>query len=114
MRRRRHDMVASVRGGVPIVACGCGRGDNVIPVAAPLQHSGVLFLVGHTDDDMIFMQPELLDALRTDSTTTVYATTAGPNGSDRHLFESAKIAYGSVVGSTRWDCGLLELADVTV
>lgn len=100
-----------------ILACACvaACGDNLEPVAPPLVHSDTLFLVGHPDDDMIFIAPELQHTLREGgSTTTVYATTAGPHGSNPLLLEAAKVAYGSVVGSSAWDCGLLELGGVQV
>jgi hypothetical protein len=95
---------------VSLSACG----DNLVAVAPPLEHSDTLFLAAHFDDDIIFMQPALLNALREGATTTVYATTAGPNGTDRDLFEASKVAYGALVGSMEWECGLLALGDANV
>src|SRR5512146_2542851 len=93
------------------VACG----DNVVPVGPPLTHSDTLFLAAHEDDDMIFMQPELLRALgEGKATTTVYATSAGPHGRGIGHFEAAKMAYAAIVGSHDWDCGMTELGTITV
>jgi len=88
-----------------LVACG----DNIHPVAPPLEHADTLFFAAHPDDDMIFMQPEVLHALATGSVTTVYATTASPSGVDRHLYESTLVAYGMATGSSDWECGSLSL-----
>ncbi|MBL0214252.1 MAG: PIG-L family deacetylase [Myxococcales bacterium] len=90
-----------------LVVAGCG--DNLTPVGPAMEPASTLFLVAHPDDEMIFMQPQLLDALHAGSVTTVYATTAGPDGVDHHLFEAAKTAYGAIVGSSAWDCGSLDL-----
>lgn len=99
--------------GAVTLAAACG--DNFVPVGPPLAHSGTLFLAAHEDDDMIFMQPELLQALGAGSaTTTVYATTAGPHGRGIGIFEAAKMAYGSMVGSHDWDCGMIPLGTITV
>ncbi|HSD88316.1 MAG TPA: hypothetical protein VLB44_12400 [Kofleriaceae bacterium] len=96
-----------------IAACGCG--DNlVLPVGPPLAHSDTLFLVAHPDDDMIFMQPELLTRLREEATTTIYVTTTGPRATSHGLFEAAKVAYGEVAGSSDWECGLLEIDAIVV
>jgi hypothetical protein len=98
-----------------LVACG----DNIVPSGPsgppgpPLQHSETLFLGAHDDDDFIFMEPELVMRLTTGSSTTIYATTSGPNGPDLHLMEAAKVAYGSTVGSFEWDCGTIEIGPIT-
>ncbi len=94
---------SSIAGWLALSACG----DNTAPpIGPPLAHADALFLVAHPDDEMIFMQPELLRALGAGSVTTVYATTAGPDGVDRHLFEATLVAYG---GAAAWDCGALDL-----
>lgn len=103
-----------MRAWLVFVGCVAACGDNVVENAPPLERSETLFLGAHQDDDMIFMQPELLHALRDGSTTTVYATTLGPDGRDLSVFEAAKVAYGSVVGSTAWDCGMLAIGDIYV
>lgn len=81
----------------------------------PLAHSDTLFLAAHEDDDMIFMQPELVSRLsQGGSTTTIYASTAGPEGRGRFIFYSARVAYGKLAGSNAWDCGTIPLGTITV
>ena len=98
-------LAAELVAAATLGACG----DNLRQAEVPLPHADVLFLVAHPDDDMIFMQPELLAALQAGSVTTIYATTAGPDGANRELFESTLVAYGATVGSSAWDCGELHL-----
>ncbi len=90
------------------IACG----DNTVPIGPPLERANALFLAAHPDDDFIFMQPELLQRLSTGSTVTVYATTAGPDGVDLHLFEAAKIAYSAMVGTSTWQCGRVAIGAI--
>jgi hypothetical protein len=107
--------VQSWIGWIVIGACASACGDNDIPIAPPLAHSDTLFLAAHEDDDMIFMQPELVGRLaRGESTTTVYASTAGPDGRGRFVFYSAMVAYGKLAGSDAWDCGQLPLGTIVV
>jgi len=100
--------------GTLLVAPACG--DNIVPaVGRPLEHSDTLFLAAHEDDDMIFMQPELLAQLgQGASTTTIYATTAGPDGRGQGIFDAARMAYGTIAGSQAWDCGELPLGSIVV
>jgi len=100
--------------GTLAFASACG--DNTIPpVGAPLEHSDTLFLGAHEDDDLLFMQPELLARLRQGaSTTTIYATTAGPSGRGAGILDAAKMAYGKIAGSQAWDCGQIQLGTIVV
>src|SRR5664280_189799 len=87
-----------------MLAGACG--DNIHPVGPPLTHSDTLYLGAHEDDEMIFMQAELVHRLQQGaSSTTVYATTAGPQGRGPGIFDAAKVAYGQIVGSQAWECG---------
>jgi hypothetical protein len=96
-------------------ACACACGDNTHPVGVPLAHSDTLYLAAHEDDEMIFMQAELVHRLDNGaSSTTVYATTAGPDGRGPGIFDAAKVAYGEIVGSQAWDCGPISLGTITV
>ena len=94
-----------------VVLAGCGvdppplDGPPVVPAES-------LFVIAHFDDDMIFMQPELVDALRSGSVTTVYVTSGDPKYGDARAernFGAARIAYTSVLGSSNFDCGYLLL-----
>jgi hypothetical protein len=93
-----------------LVASGCG--DNTFATGEPIGHADVVLFGAHTDDDMIFMQPELLDAVRGRSIATVYFTVGdavkGP-GLARGLLHASKTAYAAMVGGGRWDCGYVEL-----
>jgi hypothetical protein len=96
-----------------VMACACG--DNIEPVGVPLAHSDVLLLAAHEDDDMIFMQPELLTRIGEGSSiTTIYATTSGPEGRGPGVLRSATLAYGKIAGSQAWDCGPIALATIAV
>jgi len=94
---------------VLVAACG----DNIDPIAPPLAPSDVVFFAAHPDDEMIFMQPAVLDALPR-SLTVIYATTAGAKGVDQHLYDSTMVAYGKEVAAFGWDCGALDLGVGTV
>jgi hypothetical protein len=100
-----------------ILACTCSAafacGDNTVPIGPPFAHGDTLFLAAHPDDDMIFMQPELSRRLREGSSTTIYATTAGPSGVNRALLEAAKVAYGAAAGSSAWECGQVPIGTIT-
>ncbi|MBA3457913.1 MAG: PIG-L family deacetylase [Deltaproteobacteria bacterium] len=96
------------RAGWVVVASLVGCGDNLTTVGPPVERADTLLVVAHPDDDLIFMQPELLLALRAGTSTTVYVTTAGA-GRATFLFAAARTAYGAVAGSQDWECGTLEL-----
>ena len=104
-----------MRSAAPVaIACMLAAcGDNIVPLGLPLVHSDTLFLGAHDDDDFIFMEPDLAARLGTGSSTTIYATTAGPAGPDLHLMDAAKVAYGATVGSFDWDCGTIVLGPLT-
>jgi hypothetical protein len=93
-----------------VLACG----DNTVPVGPPLAHSDLVFWAAHPDDDMIFMQPELLRQLGSGSLTTIYATTAGLDGVDLNRFEAAKFAYGAAYQAQDWECGDINVSTLTV
>ena len=99
---------------VCLVACG----DNTPAIGPPLAQSDTLLVVAHTDDDEIFMQPELVRALQSGgSLTTLFVTTGDPIHGDAHalsLFDSAMVAYGAITGSQDWDCGYLTIADAPI
>jgi hypothetical protein len=98
---------------LPLALAACG--DNIFPVGVPLTHSDALFLAAHEDDDMIFMQPELLRRIADGSSiTTVYATSAGPDGRGPKIFPAATVAYGRMAGSDAWDCGVIPLGTIEV
>lgn len=105
---RRRCLLAGLVAG--LAAAGCGDnlpGPGIGPPFAPAE---TLIVIAHFDDDMIFMQPELRQAIASGSLTTVYVSSGDPihgNASAQHTFEAAMTAYESVAGSSDWDCGYL-------
>ncbi|MFT3696953.1 MAG: PIG-L family deacetylase [Kofleriaceae bacterium] len=100
---------------VLLAACG----DNEVPIDGPdLAVSQHLIVVAHTDDDEIFMQPELADWLHgTDSVTTVFVATGDPIKGNAHMqmsFDSSLMAYGAAAGSQAWDCGYIRITGLPV
>jgi len=91
-------------------ACGA-CGDNLSGNAPDVEPATALFVTAHLDDDMIFMQPELMDALSRGSSTTIYVTSGDPRGHDhaRKRFHAAMAAYRRVTGTRDWHCGHLEI-----
>jgi hypothetical protein len=93
-----------------VVVAGCG--DDITPIGPPLEPADTLFVVAHSDDDMVFMQPELLDALRTRSVTTVYVTMGDPVKGYQHaqsLLHATRMAYASIAGGSEWECGYISV-----
>jgi hypothetical protein len=100
-------MIRAVLAVAAVAACG----DNQPAVGPPIAHADTLVVIAHFDDDMIFMQPELLHALESGSVTTVYVASGDPvHGDERaeHNFEAAMTAYGLAARSTHWDCGYVD------
>jgi hypothetical protein len=99
--------------GLAAAACG----DNDPGVGPPIAPAESLFVVAHLDDDMIFMQPELVEAIGRGSTTTIYMLSGDPvrgNGRARFVFEATMLAYEHVAGSGDWACGSLHIGDLPV
>ena len=103
-------MMQSVRcrwGLVALAAFACG--DNI-----PLGRAHELVIVAHQDDDLLFMQPDLSDAIHRGSPTTIVYVTAGDAGAGLDYATSriiaAKAAYGWIGGSQAWQCGWVSLA----
>jgi hypothetical protein len=92
------------------VAAGCG--DNLTDPPA-LEPADTLVIVAHTDDDVLFVQPELHTALASGTLTTVYVSTGDQvKGGARaaHTLMAARMGYSSVTGSFDWNCGYISLA----
>lgn len=104
------------------VACGDGItdelcascGDDITSAGAALGPAHDLFIVAHQDDDVLFMQPDLLEAVRGGAgVTTVYVTagngTKGAWAADiRYL--GLEQAYAEAAGDDNWNCGWIEIA----
>lgn len=98
-----------------VLLVGCG--DNAFPDGEPLAPAANLTIVAHQDDDLLFMQPDVLDAaLSGDGLTNVYVT-AGNGRGDAQDHETVErrdqglmAAYTAATGKTDWSCGRIELA----
>ena len=95
-----------------LAACG----DNALPDAAPLGPARDLAIVAHQDDDLLFMQPDLLDAVRAGSGVTTVYVTAGNDDRDldyaQKRYTGVMAAYAAMTEVPRedWRCGWIELA----
>jgi LmbE family N-acetylglucosaminyl deacetylase len=97
-----------------VASAGCG--DNL--TGPPLARSEQVVVVAHQDDDHLFMQPDLSDAVRAHTPTTIVYVTAGDanNGLPfaRARIEASKAAYGLMLGAPSWDCGWIEVTHHSV
>jgi LmbE family N-acetylglucosaminyl deacetylase len=92
-----------------LVACG----DNLS--GPPLASSDQVIIVAHQDDEHLFMQPDLTDALLAHTPTTIVYVTAGDGGNGVAFSDSriggSKAAYSVLLGSQAWTCGWIEIAE---
>jgi LmbE family N-acetylglucosaminyl deacetylase len=99
---------------VVVALCACG--DNLLGDGIALAPSEDVVVVAHQDDDLLFMQPDLLEAVQRGSVTTVYVTAGnGRHGIDKahDRDEGVRQAYGATAASHDWQCGWIELAGHT-
>jgi len=70
-------------------------------------------LIAHEDDDLLFMEPDLIEAVqRGRGVTSVYVTAGnGTKGTAAAniRYEGDKEAYGAAAGDTSWQCGWIEI-----
>lgn len=101
---------------IVLVGALAGCGDNLPGAGPDLARAQSLFITAHRDDDMIFMQPELLAALADGPVTTIYVASGDPKGLDNaeKLLSGARYAYGEAVGSLDWDCGYIPVEGAAV
>src|SRR3954447_23309234 len=93
-----------------IAACG----DNQHGTGVPLATAHDLVVVAHEDDDLLFMQPDLIEAVRRGTGMTNVYVTAG-NGSHgasaaNPRYAGLMQAYGEAVGDHDWFCGWIQIA----
>jgi len=95
------------------LAAACG--DNAMPEVAGLGPANDLAIVAHQDDDLLFMQPDLLDAIRAGTGVTIVYVTAGNDDRDldyaQKRYAGVRAAYTAATGATDWSCGWFSLAD---
>jgi len=94
--------------GAWLLGTALGCGDNSLPVGAEIVHARDLTIVAHSDDDLVFMQPDLLERTLSGGATNLYLTDGSPRADQRHAGLMA--AYSAVTGADNWQCGWLEIA----
>ena len=102
-----------------LVAIASACGDNMRPPdGVPLAPSERVVIVAHQDDDLLFMQPDLRDAiLRGESVTIVYVTqgiTSQAAGAALARLHGSETAYRDIAGSNEWSCGWIEVGALPV
>lgn len=95
-----------------IALCACG--DNMFGDGLPLVPSDDVVIVAHQDDDLLFMQPDLLDVVHAGrGVTTVYVTAGnGAKGTDTadERYAGLRSAYSEAAGAADWRCGYIDIA----
>jgi LmbE family N-acetylglucosaminyl deacetylase len=103
------------QGSVLVALVGGACGDNTLPVGEPLSPAVHLTIVAHPDDDLLFMQPDLQDALnRGGGMTSVYVSAGNDTkGLDyvENRYAGLMAAYGAIAGTHDWTCGWIDIAD---
>jgi len=85
-----------------LVACG----DNALPDGAALAQTDDLAVVAYEDDDLVYMQPDLLErASAGGGLTNVYVT-----GDDEKTYAGLRAAYSRITDRVDWFCGWIEIA----
>ena len=92
-----------------LVACG----DNQLGTGVPLAAGADLVLIAHQDDDLLFMQPDVIEAVQRGSGVTNVYVTAG-NGTKGTAAANVRYAglmqaYGAAANDVAWDCGWIEI-----
>ena len=101
--------------GCAIATIGCSP---PIVTGSPLVASTHLVVVAHQDDDLIFMHPDLDDAIARGESMTIVFVTQGlaSEGEDKITARSAgtEAAYTHVAHSDAWQCGWIQVAGLPV
>jgi LmbE family N-acetylglucosaminyl deacetylase len=104
---------ARMRALLVLAIASCG--DNALPDGVPLGPAAELVVVAHQDDDLLFMQPDVYEAVRRGKgVTNVYVTAGNANkGVDyaQSRYAGLMAGYGALVGDDSWFCGWVEIAD---
>src|SRR5262245_12656680 len=98
----------------PVVALATGAcGDNLFPDSAPIVPATDLTIIAHQDDDLLFMQPDLYDAVKRGTGVTNVYVTAGNGrhgrGFAERRYDGLMTAYGAIAGATDWSCGWIRV-----
>lgn len=84
-----------------------GCGDNTLPVGVPLVHSRDLAIVAHSDDDLVYLQPDQLERAQRGGATIVYVTDGRADADRRHA--GLMLAYTAGTGFGGWQCGWIDV-----
>jgi len=100
-----------------VIAAACGD-NEILPDGGPIAPAERVVLVAHTDDDLIFLQPDLDDAIaRGESVTIAFSMQGLATEPQSHIDDrvrGSETAYGEVAGSQAWSCGWTDLGTLPV
>src|SRR5580765_2542047 len=101
---------------LPLVMCGLAAcGDNLMSNGQPLAQTEDLVVVAHQDDDLLFMQPDVIEAVQAGTGVTNVYVTAGNStkGSDyaEQRYAGLREAYGAAANDHDWSCGWIAIRD---
>ena len=93
-----------------LVACG----DNELLSGEPIGQVANLAIVAHQDDDLLFMQPDELEAFQSGTGTLNVYVTAGNGTKGVDYSEQRDVglmaAYAQIADGDAWNCGWIEIA----
>ena len=104
-----------MRAALPLVLVGLAAcGDNGLSTGEALTQTEDLVVVAHEDDDLLFMQPDVIEAVRAGKgVTSVYVTAGNGNGgvdTAETRYEGLRAAYATAAGAHDWKCGYIDIA----
>jgi hypothetical protein len=97
--------LALARVGI-VVCASCG--DNSLPIGVDLVHARDLAIVAHSDDDLVYLQPDMLERTLREGATIAYLTDGRTDADRRHA--GIMQAYTAATGVPDWQCGWIEIA----
>jgi LmbE family N-acetylglucosaminyl deacetylase len=104
-------------GLIGVIGLGAGCSDHYFLTAPDLASAPDLAIVAHEDDDLLFMQPDLMEKVQAATGVTILYITAGDDGHNLAYIEDRQFGvmsgYGTVANDALadWRCGWLQLAD---
>jgi len=105
--------VPAVRWLVLAVCLLAGCGDNQHGEGLPLAAAHELLVVAHQDDDLLFMQPDVIDDIHAGlGVTSVYVTAGngkkGPDAANKR-YRGLMVAYAHAAHDDAWECGWISI-----